>query len=265
MQGASLQGKICLVTGAAQGIGEAIARAFAARGAHAIVSDLQDAHANATAQVIRDAGGMASALVLDVGDADSITHAFAAITRNHGRIDVLVNNAGIGINAPFLDMALADFERSLKINLTGSFLCGQRAARMMVKQNTGRIINIVSISGQRGGTGRTGYGASKAGLELMTKVMAIELAPHGITVNAIAPGPVDTELARKVHANDGTREAYLYLVPQHRYGEAKEIAAAAAFLASDEASYINGHTINVDGGFGAAGLMVPLPQQDKTP
>ena len=201
-----------------------------------------------------------SPLAIDPADPASIEAAFGKIVATHGRLDVLVNNAGIGINAPFVDFKLAEFELSLRINLTGAFLCGQAAARQMLTQKSGKIINIVSLSGQRGGMGRAGYGASKAGLELLTKVMAVELAAHGINVNAIAPGPIDTELSRVVHAAGGTRDAYLFLTPQRRYGDPDEIAHAAVFLASDQSAYVNGHVLNVDGGFGAAGLMYPLPQ-----
>jgi NAD(P)-dependent dehydrogenase (short-subunit alcohol dehydrogenase family) len=166
-------------------------------------------------------------------------------------------------SSPSGDFGYTRWELSPKINLTGAFLCGQAAARQMLQQKSGKIINIVSLSGQRGGMGRAGYGASKAGLELLTKVMAVELAGHGINVNGIAPGPIDTELSRIVHAAGGTRDAYLFLTPQHRYGQPDEIAKAALFLASDQSDYVNGHILNVDGGFGTAGLMYPLPIPGK--
>lgn len=256
----NLSGKVALITGSGQGIGKAIGTAFAREGATLIISDVIEARARETARELSEAGGNVSHVVLDVADPASIETAFGKIVASHGRLDVLVNNAGIGINAPFVDFKLADFELSLKINLTGSFLCGQAAARQMLTQKNGKIINIVSLSGQRGGMGRAGYGASKAGLELLTKVMAVELAGQGINVNGIAPGPIDTELSRVVHAAGGTRDAYLFLTPQHRYGDPDEIAHAAVFLASDQSAYVNGHILNVDGGFGAAGLMYPLPQ-----
>ena len=163
----------------------------------------------------------------------------------------------------FLDQSLADWELTLRINLTGTFLCGQAAARLMAKNKPssksagklkGAIINIASISGQRGGTGRAAYGASKGGVIALTKVMAVDLAAHGIRVNAIAPGPIDTEMARRGHTKE-TRAAYHRLIPQERYGSVDDIANAAAFLASDASGYVTGHTLNVDGGFGAAGLM----------
>ncbi len=255
----SLSGKVALITGSGQGIGKAIGSAFARSGATLIISDVIEERAKAAAEELSALGGSVSHIQLDVADAASVKSAFERIVSLHSRLDILVNNAGIGINAPFVDFKLADFELSLKINLTGAFLCAQTAARQMLIQKSGKIINIVSLSGQRGGMGRAGYGASKAGLELLTKVMADELAGDGINVNAIAPGPIDTELSRVVHAAGGTRDAYLFLTPQHRYGDPVEIAHAALFLASDQSNYVNGHILNVDGGFGAAGLMYPLP------
>ncbi len=256
----NLSGKVALITGSGQGIGKAIGAAFAREGATLVISDVVEERAAETARELSAVGGKVGHVVLDVTDPASIEAAFGRIVAEHGHLDVLVNNAGIGINAPFVDFKLADFELSLKVNLTGAFLCGQAAARQMLTQGSGKIINIVSLSGQRGGMGRAGYGASKAGLELLTKVMAVELAGQGINVNAVAPGPIDTELSRVVHAAGGTRDAYLFLTPQHRYGDPDEIAHAAVFLASSQSDYVNGHILNVDGGFGAAGLMYPLPQ-----
>lgn len=255
----NLSGKVALITGSGQGIGKAIGSAFAQSGATLIISDVIEERAKVAAVELSALGGSVSHIRLDVADAASVASAFEQVVSLHGRLDILVNNAGIGINAPFVDFKIADFELSLKINLTGAFLCAQTAARQMLVQKSGKIINIVSLSGQRGGMGRAGYGASKAGLELLTKVMAVELAADGINVNAIAPGPIDTELSRVVHAAGGTRDAYLFLTPQRRYGDPIEIAHAALFLASDQSNYVNGHILNVDGGFGAAGLMYPLP------
>ena len=249
-----LNGKTALITGAARGIGRSVARAFAREGAHVVIADLNLDGAKDAAGELASKGGSATALAVDVSDPASITGMFAAIRKERGRLDALVNNAGVGGNTLFLDTKLEEWERIIRINLTGAFLVAQGAARMMVEGGGGKIVNIASLSGQRGGTGRSAYGSAKAGLELLTKVMAVELAEHHINVNAIAPGPIETEMAKFAH-DKATRAAYEYLVPMHRYGSPDEIADAAVFLVSDESRYVTGHTLNVDGGFLGAGLM----------
>jgi 3-oxoacyl-[acyl-carrier protein] reductase len=166
------------------------------------------------------------------------------------------------LNKPFLTTTLDEWEKQLRVNLTGTFLCAQTAARVMVRQGRGQIVNVASISGQRGGQGRAAYGSAKAGVILLTRVMAVELAPLGVRVNAIAPGPVDTEQSRGTHT-EATRRAYRERIPTGRYGAREEIASAALFLVSDESSFVAGHVLNVDGGFGAAGLMFN-PREDET-
>ncbi|MEP9352260.1 3-oxoacyl-ACP reductase family protein [Xanthobacter sp. KR7-65] len=245
-----LKDKIALVTGGARGIGFAVAKAFVAEGAIPVIADVNAAGAKDAVEKL----GRGLALGVDVADAASVNAMVAAIVDAYGRVDILVNNAGVGGNTPFLDIGVEEWNRTISINLTGAFLVAQACAREMAKAGGGKIINIASLSGQRGGHGRGAYGAAKAGLELLTKVMAVELAEHNINVNNIAPGAIETEMAKFAH--DGpTRAAYNYLIPMTRYGTPEEIADAAVFLASDESRYVHGHTLNVDGGFRAAGLM----------
>jgi NAD(P)-dependent dehydrogenase (short-subunit alcohol dehydrogenase family) len=247
-----LQGKIALVTGGARGIGFAIAKALAAQGAIPVIADINEQGARDAVAALQGSEGLA--LGVNVAEQASITAMIEAIIARYGRLDILVNNAGIGGNTPFLDIKLEEWSRTIAINLTGAFLVAQACARVMAKQQSGKIINIVSLSGQRGGHGRAAYGSAKAGLELLTKVMAVELAEFGINVNAIAPGAIETEMAKFAH-DQATRAAYNYLIPMWRYGTPEEIADAAVFLCSDESRYIHGHTLNVDGGFRTAGLM----------
>ena len=254
MNAMRLSGKHALVTGAGRGIGRAIARVFVREGAAVAVADIDANLARDAANELERQGGRAVAIEADVANPASIRAMIESVLSAFGRIDILVNNAGIGGNTPFLETSLEEWERILRVNLTGAFLVAQAAAREMVKAGGGRVINIASLSGQRGGTGRAAYGAAKAGLDLLTRVMAVELAEHGINVNSIAPGPIETEMAKFAH-DAATRAAYERLVPMRRYGSPEEIADAALFLASDESRYVHGHTLNVDGGFRAAGLM----------
>jgi NAD(P)-dependent dehydrogenase (short-subunit alcohol dehydrogenase family) len=252
-----LTGKSAIVTGAGRGIGRSIALRLAREGANLTVADILEENAARTAGEIQSAGGIAQAFRMDVANPEDISVVVSAARSTWGRIDLLVNVAGVGLTKTFLTTTLDEWERMLRINLTGTFLCSQAAARIMVEQRSGKIINIASLSGQRGGTGRAAYGASKGGVTVLTKVMAVELAPYGITVNEIAPGPVNTEMTAITH-DQATREAYYNLIPMRRYAERDEIADAAVFLASAEADFINGHTLNVDGGFAAAGLIFKL-------
>jgi len=251
-----LAGKVAIVTGAGRGIGRSIALRLAREGASVLVADILDENARKVADEIA-AGSIARAMRVDVAVPEDIQAMVEGARTSWGRVDLLVNVAGIGLTKNVLATTLDEWERMLRVNLTGTFLCSQAAARVMVEQRSGKIINIASLSGQRGGTGRAAYGASKGGVTVLTKVMAVELAPFGITVNEIAPGPVNTEMTAITH-DQATREACYNLIPMPRYAERDEIADAAVFLASTEADFINGHTLNVDGGFGAAGLIFEL-------
>jgi NAD(P)-dependent dehydrogenase (short-subunit alcohol dehydrogenase family) len=224
-----------------------------------IVADLDAKNAEATAAEISALGGRVRSRLVDVAVQAQVEELVALTVRDWAKIDLLVNAAGIGLTRLFLNTTLEQWESVLRVNLTGCFLCSQAAARIMSAQSRGKIINIASLSGQRGGTGRAAYGASKAGVTMLTKVMAVELARYGITVNEIAPGPVNTEMTAVTH-DETTRDAYYRLIPMGRYAERDEIADAAVFLASSEADFINGQTLNVDGGFAAAGLMFDLKE-----
>jgi 3-oxoacyl-[acyl-carrier protein] reductase len=249
-----LEGRFAIVTGGARGIGLAIARALVREGAAVAVADINKDGAEAAAASL-EAEGRAIALGVNVADPGSVSAMVESVLNAFGRIDILINNAGIGGNTAFLETTLEEWNRIISINLTGAFLVAQTVSREMVKSGGGKIVNIASLSGQRGGNGRAAYGAAKAGLELLTKVMAVELAQYNINVNNIAPGAIETEMAKYVH-DAPTRAAYNYLIPMTRYGTPEEIADAAVFLCSDESRYVHGHTLNVDGGFRAAGLIV---------
>jgi NAD(P)-dependent dehydrogenase (short-subunit alcohol dehydrogenase family) len=245
--------KVAVVTGGAMGIGAEAARALAAGGYQVVIGDINAEHAEQFAQKLRDEGLKAIARQIDVGTSASVTQAFDWIEMQFGRCDVLVNSAGIAKTMPFLEFDLDVFNKTMLINVTGTFMCSQLAARLMYKNDFGRIINIASVAGMRAvGKGRTAYGTSKGAVIALTRQMAVELSDYGITCNAIAPGPIDTPMTKELHS-DAFRKAYSSAIPAKRYGTTHEIAGAVSYLASEVAAYVNGIVLPVDGGFLAWG------------
>ena len=247
-----LQGRVAAITGGGLGIGAATARLFAAEGAAVALGDVKLDAAEAVAAEIVQGGGRAIAVGVDVADAGQVQAFVDRTVAELGRLDVLFANAGIAHSAPFLEHAEAQWHRVLRVNLTGVFLCCQAAARHMVTQGGGRIITTASINGFRGVENLVGYNTAKAGVIELTKTMAVELAQHNIQVNAIAPAQIDTRLTRGY--SDDARSRRVARIPMGRFGEADEVARVALFLASDDASFVTGHTLAVDGGYLAGGL-----------
>lgn len=249
------QTKVALVTGAARGIGLATAKRFLAEGWHVALLDIEK---DLLAQTFKTLAAPDTTLAIhcDVSDAGAVDAVFRQTITHFGRIDALVNNAGIAIFKPLLETTQADWDRVLAVNLTGPFLCTQAAAPLMRENGGGAIVNITSISALRASTLRTAYGTSKAGLAHLTKQFAVELAGLGIRVNAVAPGPVDTAMAKAVHT-PAIRADYHDTIPLNRYGLEEELAEAIFFLCSDRASYITGQMLCVDGGFEATGIGLP--------
>jgi NAD(P)-dependent dehydrogenase (short-subunit alcohol dehydrogenase family) len=239
-----LQGRVCVVTGGAQGIGEACVRRFAHEGAKPVVVDVDDTKGQALATSLG-----ALFIHCDVGDKTQVDALVAQTLSAYGRIDVLVNNAGIFKAADFLEVTEADFDAVLRINLKGSFLVGQAVAREMAKAGSGSIINMSSVNGVMAIPNIASYNVSKGGVNQLTRAMALALADKGVRVNAVAPGTIATELAAKaVLTSDEAKHRILSRTPLKRLGEPSEIADAVAYLASDASSYVTGEILVVDGG-----------------
>lgn len=265
----SLAGKVAIVTGAGQGLGRAIAQELAALAAHVVVAELNPQTGEETARLIRQSGGSAEHHITDVTSEDSVRATVEAILAGHSRIDILVNNAGLGQTVkPLIDLSLTEFQRVLAVNLIGTFLCSKWVGRSMVRQESGALVNISSLNGFAAAPLVASYNAAKAAVISLTHTLALELAPYGIRVNAVAPGPVYTEFNRKVMRE---RAAFLGVteeqmvervraaVPLGRWGEPEDIAHAVVWLCSDQAAWITGQVFPVTGGL--SGVAVPPPKR----
>jgi NAD(P)-dependent dehydrogenase (short-subunit alcohol dehydrogenase family) len=247
--------RVALVTGAARGIGLATAKKFLAEGWRVALLDIEG---ELLVQAVAAIGQNEAALALtcDISDSAAVGAAMKAVEQRFGRLDALVNNAGIAVFAPLMETQDKDWSRVLEVNLTGPFISTKAAVPLMREAGGGAIVNITSISAVRASTLRSAYGTSKAGLAHLTKQLAVELAALNIRVNAVAPGPVDTAMAKEVHTPE-IRADYHDAIPLNRYGLEEELAEAIFFLCSDRSSYITGQILAVDGGFDAAGIGLP--------
>ena len=262
----ALDGKIAIVTGAAQGIGHAIAKRLLQDGARVAIADMDKKRGAAAAEELA-ALGETVFVATDVANRLDVHNMVAAVIDEWGDIDILVNNAGIVHGADFLDFAEADFDRVLGVNLKGAFLTGQAVARYMVGKvqeggPAGAIVNMSSINATVAIPNQLAYCASKGGVNQLTRVMALSLAPHGIRVNAVAPGSIMTEMLATVNNDPAARKRILARTPLLRIGDASEVAATVAFLASPDASYITGEIVTVDGGRLALNYTVTVPEDD---
>lgn len=262
----ALDGKIAIVTGGAQGIGYGIAKRFLQDGARVAIADLDKTKGEAAEEALSELGDV-QFVATDVGSRLDVHNMVAAVTETWGDIDVLVNNAGIVHGADFLEITEADFDRVLRVNLKGAFLCGQAVGQFMadkVKEGgpAGAIVNMSSINGSVAIPNQVPYCVSKGGINQLTKVMALSLAPYGIRVNAVGPGSIMTEMLASVNSDPAARNRILSRTPLLRIGETSEVAATVAFLASGEASYITGEVLHADGGRLALNYVVDVPDEE---
>lgn len=242
-----LQGRVALVTGGSRGIGRAVCVRLAQEGARVFVNYARGADAaQETVKLCQEAGAEAEALGFDVADSAAVDQAMDQIKSKAGKLDILVNNAGIAHDGLLLRMKDEEWQQVIGTNLSGAFYCARAASKLMIKGRYGRIVNVSSVVGEMGNAGQVPYVSSKAGLIGMTKAIARELASRGITTNAVAPGFIETDMTNNL--DEALKAEHFKTIPLSRYGQADDIAAAVAFLASDEAGYITGHTLSVNGG-----------------
>lgn len=252
---------VAFVTGAARGIGLAVAEKFLAHGYRVALIDIDRKALAATGQRLADKQRVL-ALPCDVRNARQVAAAVARTLRSFGRIDALVNNAGIAVFKPILETSLAEWNDVIATNLTGAFICSQACAPALIESGAGAIVNIASISGLRASTLRVAYGTSKAGIIQLTKQLAAELGAEGVRANCVAPGPVDTDMAKLVHTV-AIRQDYYDAIPLGRYGTTDEIAAAVFYLCSPAAAYVNGQVLAADGGFESTGVGLPTLRRNR--
>lgn len=255
MSGQTSSKHVAVITGGARGIGLAVAKWFLAHDHRVVLLDIDAETLNKTEQAFNDPTHVLT-IHCDVSQEDQVQSAIAKAEKTFGRIDALVNNAGVAVFKPIGETTFAEFRHVLGTNLDGAFLCSQACVPVMKKNGGGAIVNIASISGLRASTLRVAYGTSKAALLHLTKQQAVELGTVGIRANCVAPGPVDTEMAKLVHSV-AIRSDYYDTIPMNRYAEPEEIANAVGFLCSPAASFVNGQFISVDGGFDASGVGIP--------
>jgi 3-oxoacyl-[acyl-carrier protein] reductase len=242
----SLKGKVALVTGASQGIGHETALALSEAGARVALAARNEEKLAALAQEIAEKDGQAFAVKMDVADTEQIKSGFKSVLEKFGRLDILVNNAAITRDGLAMRMKLDDWDAVIRTNLTGAYLCTQQALPIMMKARTGRIINIASVVAQMGNAGQANYVAAKAGLIGLTKAIAMEISSRNITVNAVAPGFIESPMTDVL--SDNVKEELKTRIPLGRMGTGRDVAAAIVFLACDEAGYITGHVLDVNGG-----------------
>ncbi|MBU1006161.1 MAG: 3-oxoacyl-[acyl-carrier-protein] reductase [Candidatus Omnitrophica bacterium] len=242
----NLEGKVALVTGGARGIGKEIALGFAGEGADVVICDVNLEEAQATAKEIEDMGRKSIGLKTDVTSTKDVQETMDKILDKYGRLDILINNAGITKDGLVLRMSDEDWDKVIAVNLKGCFICTKAAAKVMLKQRSGKIVNLASIIGIMGNIGQANYAASKAGIIGLTKSVAKELASRGVCVNAIAPGFIRTEMTAKL--SEDVQKRMLSAIPLGRFGEPKDVADLALFLSSERSSYITGQVIQIDGG-----------------